>query len=49
MPKGGRPSRKSRAGGWADPKGLLEGTGKGIRHIKIIRVEDVGEEMVGPP
>lgn len=24
-----------------DPKGLLEGSGKGMRHIKIPRVEDI--------
>ena len=29
-----------------DPKGLLEGTGKGMRHIKITRIEDVGEETI---
>ena len=26
-----------------DPEGLLDGTGKGIRHIKVFKVEDVGE------
>jgi hypothetical protein len=30
----------------SDPKGLLEGTGKGMRHIKISKVEDVGEETI---
>ena len=30
----------------SDPKGLLEGTGKGMRHIKIFKVEDVGEETI---
>jgi hypothetical protein len=30
----------------SDPKGLLEGTGKGMRHIKVFKVEDVGEETV---
>jgi hypothetical protein len=29
-----------------DPKRLLEGTGKGIRHIKIARMEDVDEGAV---
>jgi hypothetical protein len=29
-----------------DPKGLLEGTGKGIRHIKIVSIEDVGEDTI---
>jgi hypothetical protein len=29
-----------------DPDGLLEGTGKGMRHVKVFRVEDVGEETV---
>jgi hypothetical protein len=29
-----------------DPKKLLEGTGKGIRHIKIAQVEDVGEATI---
>jgi len=29
-----------------DPRGLLEGTWKGIRHIKIRRVDDVGEDAV---
>jgi len=29
-----------------DPKGLLEGTGKQMRHIKIFKVEDVGEESI---
>jgi hypothetical protein len=30
----------------ADPKGLLEGTGKGMRHIKVFRLEDVGEDTL---
>jgi hypothetical protein len=30
----------------SDRKGLLEGTGKGMRHIKIFKVEDVGEEII---
>ena len=30
----------------SDPKGMLEGTGKGMRHIKIFKVEDVGEETI---
>jgi hypothetical protein len=30
----------------SDPKGLLEGTGKGMRHIKIFKVEDVGDETI---
>jgi hypothetical protein len=30
----------------SDPWGLLEGTGKGMRHIKIFKVEDVGEETI---
>jgi hypothetical protein len=29
-----------------DPKGLLEGTGKGMRHVKIFRVEDVDEDTI---
>jgi len=29
-----------------DPEGLLEGTGKGIRHIKVFTVEQVGEERI---
>lgn len=29
-----------------DPKGLLEGTGKGMRHIKITRIEDVDAETI---
>lgn len=29
-----------------DPKGLLEGTGKEMRHIKVFRVEDIGEDTV---
>jgi hypothetical protein len=32
----------------SDPKGLLEGTGKGMRHIKIFKVEDVGERPSRP-
>ena len=30
----------------SDRKGLLEGTGKGMRHIKIFKVDDVGEETI---
>jgi len=29
-----------------DPKRLLEGTGKGIRHIKMLKVEDLGEDTI---
>jgi hypothetical protein len=29
-----------------DPKGLLEGTGKGMRHIKVTRSEDVDEDTI---
>lgn len=29
-----------------DPKGLLEGTGKGIRHVKVFKMEDVGEGTI---
>jgi hypothetical protein len=29
-----------------DPKGLLEGTGKGIRHIKVARMQDVDEDTI---
>lgn len=29
-----------------DPKGLLEGTGKDMRHIKIINVQDVDRELL---
>ena len=29
-----------------DPNGLLEGTGKGMRHIKVFEVEDIGEETI---
>jgi hypothetical protein len=29
-----------------DPEGLLEGTGMGIRHIKVSTVEQVGEETI---
>jgi hypothetical protein len=36
----------SRGSTLKDPEGLLEGTGKGIRHIKIFNVEDVGEETI---
>jgi hypothetical protein len=29
-----------------DPKRLLEGTGKAIRHIKIFKIEAVGEDTI---
>jgi len=29
-----------------DPEGLLEGTGKGMRHIKIFMVEEVSKETI---
>jgi len=32
----------------SDPKGLLEGTGKGMRHVKIFEVEDVGRRPSRP-
>jgi hypothetical protein len=29
-----------------DPKGLLERDGQGMRHIKVFKVEDVGEDTI---
>jgi hypothetical protein len=34
---------------WAeldDPDGLLEGTGKGMRHVKVVRVKDIRKHAV---
>ncbi len=27
-----------------DPRGLLEGSGKGMRHVKVHSMKDIGEE-----
>lgn len=29
-----------------DPKGILEGTGKGLRHVKIYRRDDIPEKLL---
>lgn len=29
-----------------DPNGLLEGTGKSMRHLKIVKIEDINEELI---
>jgi len=31
-----------------DPKGILEGTGKGLRHVKIYRRDDIPERPLRP-
>ena len=31
----------------ADPTGLMEGTGKKLRHVKVRDPEEVGQEAIG--